>query len=32
MVTYSTNEVKSIADAITITEANDHFEGIEAEY
>lgn len=32
MVTYSDNEGKSIEDAIIITEVNDHFEGIDAEY
>lgn len=32
MVTYSDNEGKSIEDAIIITDVNDHFEGIDAEY
>ena len=32
MVNYSANEGNSIDDAIRITEVNDHFEGIDAEY
>ena len=32
MVTYSAHEGKSIEDAIIITDVNDHFEGINAEY
>ena len=32
MVTYSDNAGKSIEDAIIITDVNDHFEGIDAEY
>ncbi|MHA2073400.1 MAG: hypothetical protein ACW97X_02140 [Candidatus Hodarchaeales archaeon] len=32
MVTYSDNEGMSIEDAILITDVNDHFAGIEAEY
>ena len=32
MVSYSANEGKSIEDAIKITDVNDHFEGIDAEY
>ncbi|MFX1283436.1 MAG: hypothetical protein ACFFB5_07265 [Promethearchaeota archaeon] len=32
MVTYSANEGRSIEDAIIITDVDDHFEGIDAEY
>lgn len=32
MVTYSAHKGKSIEDAIIITDVNDHFEGINAEY
>ncbi|MHA1966168.1 MAG: hypothetical protein ACW964_00075 [Candidatus Hodarchaeales archaeon] len=32
MVTYSDNKGRSIQDAIIITDVNDHFEGIDAEY
>ncbi len=32
MVSYSKNEGKSIEDAIIITDVNDHFAGIDAEY
>ena len=32
MTTYSQNEGKSTEDAIIITDVNDHFEGIDAEY
>ena len=32
MVGYSTNKGKSIEDAIIITDVNDHFAGIDAEY
>lgn len=32
MISFSVNEGKSIEDTIIITDVNDHFEGINAEY